>query len=41
MGTVGIGAMRPARKIRKQKMKKTFKQRLRSWLLDEEIEKTF
>ena len=39
MGTVGIGAMRPVWKIEKQKMKKTFKQRLRNWLLDEEIEK--
>ncbi len=29
-----IGRIRPARKIRKEKMKLTFKQRIRNWLLD-------
>jgi len=33
----GIG-IKPARKIRKQKVKLTFKQRIRNWLMREEVE---
>ena len=33
----GIG-IKPARKIRKQKVKLTFRQRIRNWLMREEIE---
>ena len=46
MGTTGYNAIvgakqqaiRPARKIRKQKMKLTFKQRIRNWLNNDEYE---
>jgi hypothetical protein len=47
MGTTGYNAIvgakqqaiRPARKIRKQKVKLTFKQRIRDWLNSDELEK--
>lgn len=44
MGTMGYAnvataksAIRPARKIRKENMKVSFKQRIRNWLMDDQI----